>query len=150
MGPLDSARSRYKSNWRSACSGELHWIATTSSLIFRIPFRSSIAPLDSVVKLQYAGVRTLCRTRRRRLGEEDDRGALMTAMGSDRSRSPGAYIIARDEGKAAGRKIRGTLDSEWQLGGLNLYDRCCHGSNSGSNSPSYANRRSTWAYPVIV
>src|SRR5712671_1129242 len=138
MGPLDSARSRYKSNWRLVCSGELHWIATPSSLISTIPFRSSIAPLDSVVKLQYAGVRTLCRTRRRRLGEEDDRGALMTAMGSDRSRSPGAYIIARDEGKAAGRKIRGsgrfsahyqirgTLDSEWQLGGLTLYDRCCH------------------------
>src|ERR1700686_2424606 len=50
-----------------------------------ISCRSSIAPLDCAVKLAYAGVWILCRTRRRRLGETGCNAEFMTAMGGARS-----------------------------------------------------------------
>jgi hypothetical protein len=97
-----------------------------------------MAPWDLVVKLAYAGVRTLCRTRRRRLGEEDAKGALMTAMGRQVS-GPGAYIIAREWGKAAGRKIEGHWTAPWGI--LESESATVDIASQGLTHPGYADRR---------
>src|ERR1700683_1136050 len=57
-------------------------MAMPSSLMSTISCRSRIALLDSAVKLAYAGVWILCRTRRRRLGETGRNTEFMTAMGN--------------------------------------------------------------------
>src|ERR1700736_1281983 len=56
-------------------------MATPSSLMSTISWRSSIAASDFAVKETYAGVWILCRTRRRRLVVTGVNAEFMTAMG---------------------------------------------------------------------